>query len=140
MNSITDNTPPHSVQAAEVAPAMSPQSRRLRTWLIVLTVLATLVFLAAILSTLIATSMTAFALDDPSATMDDVWRLLGTVWGVAAVFFTLLIVGVVGGWIAYRTQHHRLSLSLSLLAALAVFLFLAGIVLLVLVINSILPI
>lgn len=111
----------------------SPPSKRLRVWLIVVTVLAVIGIVGAIPSVLFGTYMAAFAADDPSATVDAVWQFMLAVWAMGAVYVALLFTGVVGAWIAYRKQRSRLAFGLSLLAAVPIFLILAVIVVIVVV-------
>lgn len=109
-----------------------PPSRRLRIWLIIVTILASLGLIASIPGTLFGTYMAAFAADDPSASTDAVWNFMVTVWAIGAGFIGLLVAGMAGGWIAYRKRRNRLSFGLSLLAAAPIFLFIAAIVVVIL--------
>lgn len=97
--------------------ARAPASRRLRIWLIIVTLLAALGVVAAIPATLFGTYMSAFAADDPSASTSDVLGFMAAVWACGLGFVALLIAGVVGGWVAYRKRRSRLAFRLSLLAA-----------------------
>jgi hypothetical protein len=54
------------VKLRDAAPAKAEPSKRLRDWLIIVTILAVIGFLAAIPSTLFGTYMAAFAADDPA--------------------------------------------------------------------------
>jgi len=53
-------------------------------------------------------------------------------WGAVAVYLTLLVSGVFGGWIAYRKRRNRLSVGLSLLAAVPMLLLVLGFVIILL--------
>jgi hypothetical protein len=116
--------------SAELAPAAP--SGRLRLWLIILTVVVALAFVAAIPAAFFATFMGAFAADDANAPADSAWNLMVTLWGFEAGFYVLLVAGVVGGWIAYRKRRNRLSFGLSLLAAAPIMLVLVAVVAVVL--------
>ena len=67
----------------------------------------------------------AFA-DDPRTTMNQLWQMVGVVWGVAGIFFALLLAGVIGGWVAYRKKRRRLSIGLSMLSVLPIAVLLLG--------------
>ena len=112
--------------------AHATPSGRLRLWLIILTVVVALAFVAAIPAAMFATFMAAFAADDPNAPADSAWNLIVTLWAFGAGFYVLLVAGVVGGWIAYRKRRNRLSFGLSLLAAAPILLVLAALVAVVL--------
>jgi MFS family permease len=107
-----------------------PSQKSLRVWLTVVTAAAVVVCLLGIPVTLVAAGSVFFAADDPRTTMQDIWRLQAWVWGAAALFFGLLLGGVVGGWLAYRRGNRRLSLGLSLVGAAPVVACLGGIALL----------
>ena len=107
-------------------------SARLRLWLIILTVVVAVAFVAAIPAAFLAMFMGAFAADDPTAPADSAWNLMVTLWGLGVGFYVLLVAGVVGGWIAYRKRRNRLSFGLSLLAAAPIVLVLVAIVAVVL--------
>lgn len=109
-----------------------PASRRLRVWLIAVTIIAAIALVAAIPATLFGTYMSAFAADDPSASADSVLGFMVAVWAFGAGFVALLIAGVVGGWVAYRRRRSRLSFSLSLLAAVPSLLIMCGVLAVVL--------
>jgi len=114
-----------STDASIVKP---PPSKRLRTWLIIVTIISVFGFLAAIPAAFFGTYMAAFAADDPSASADDVWNFMVTVWAIVAGYIALIVAGVVGAWIAYRKRRNRLSFWISLLAAAPILLFVAAIV------------
>jgi hypothetical protein len=82
------------------------------------------------------TYMSAFAADDPSAATDAAWNMMLAVWLIGIAYVLLLIAGVVGGWIAYRNRRIGVSLGLSLLAAVPIFLIIAGVVV-VIVVNAV---
>lgn len=111
----------------ELAPRAAP-SGPLRLWLIGLTVVVVLAFVAAVPAALFATFMGAFAADDPNAPADSAWNLMVTLWALEAGFYVLLAAGVAGGWIAYRKRRNRLSFGLSLLAAAPIILVLVAVV------------
>jgi hypothetical protein len=96
--------------------------------MIVVTVLAVLGLLAAVPGIMFGTYMAAFAADDPSASPDAVWNIMVAVWIVGLVYVLMLIAGLVGGWIAFRKRRIGLSFGLSLLAAVPIFLIIAGFV------------
>ena len=121
-------------QIASDAAQQAP-SRRLRTWLIIVTILSVFGLLIAIPATFFGTYMAAFAADDPNATGEDVMSFMVTVWGIAAGYIALIIAGVAGGWIAFRKRRSRLSFGLSLLAAVPILLFVLA-VLAVMVVNA----
>jgi len=102
----------------EAAHPQSPPSKPLRTWLIVVTVVAAIAFLITLPSVVFSTAMVAgFGGDDPSSSVEDVMGLIAGLWTVSAVYILMLVSGVAGGWIAYRRRRNRLSFGLSLLAA-----------------------
>jgi hypothetical protein len=103
----------HPFSASDTA----PPPRRLRIWLITVTILAALGVVAAIPATLFGTYMSAFAADDPSASTSAVLGFMAAVFACGLGFVALLIAGVVGGWVAYRKRRGRLAFRLSLLAA-----------------------
>jgi hypothetical protein len=111
----------------------APPSKRLRLWLIVVTIVTVLALIAAVPSTLFATYMAAFAADDPTSTPEGVVGLMTAVWIAAAVFCALLVAGMVGSWIAYRRRRNRLSFWLSLLAFGPILLILLAVLALVVV-------
>ena len=121
------------VNSGEVARAAP--SARLRLWLIILSVIVALAFVAAFPSALFATDMILFHAD-PNTPAESVWNMLGTVWAAGAGFYVLLIAGVVGGWIAHRKRRSRLSFGLSLLAAVPLVLVVAAAVTVVLLKSS----
>jgi uncharacterized membrane protein len=94
-----------------------PASKRLRTWLIVVTILSVVGFVAAIPAAFFGTYMSAFAADDPSAPPDAVWNFMVAVWSILAGYVALIVAGVIGGWLAYSSRRNRLSFWLSMLAA-----------------------
>jgi len=112
--------------------ARAAPSGRLRLWLIILTVIVALAFVAAVPAAFFAIFIGAFAADDPTAPADSAWNLMVTLWTVGVGFYVLLVAGVVGGWIAYRKRRNRLSFGLSLLAAAPIILVLAALVAVVL--------
>lgn len=120
------------MRPADAALLGPPHSKRLRTLLIIVTVIAGVCIVAAIPGVLFGTYMAAFAADDPSASTDAAWDLMLTVWGVGIGYVLLLAAGVIGGWIAYRKRRSRLSFGLSLLAAAPILLILIGILAVVL--------
>ncbi|HEY5983703.1 MAG TPA: FtsX-like permease family protein [Anaerolineales bacterium] len=124
------------MQSIDAPIASQPPSARLRTWLIIVTVLAALGLIAAIPGVLFGTYMAAFAADDPSASTDAVMNIMFTVWAIGGCYVLLLIAGVAGAWIAYRKRRNRLSFGLSLLVAVPIFLILLGLAAIV-VINSV---
>jgi len=99
-----------------------PPSKRLRVWLIVVTILSVFGLLAAIPAAFFGTYMAAFAADDPSASTDVVWKFIVTVWGLAGGYVLMIAAGVAAAWIAYRKRRNRLSFWLSLLAAIPILL------------------
>ena len=107
--------------------AVSTGARRQRNWMIIVTVLAVLGIAAALPGVMFGTYMAAFAADDPSASTDAVWNIMVTVWLIGLAYVLLLLIGVVGGWIAYRKRRLGLSFGLSLLTAVPIFLILASI-------------
>jgi hypothetical protein len=94
-----------------------PASRRLRTWLIIVSILSVVGFVAAIPAAFFGTYMSAFAADDPSAPPDAVWNFMVAVWSIFACYVALIVAGVIGGWLAYRNRRNRLSFWFSMLAA-----------------------
>ena len=116
--------------------AASAATRRQRVWMIVVTILAVLGILAAVPGVMFGTYMAAFAADAPGTPADTVVNIMIAVWISGLVYVLLLIAGVVGGWIAYRKRRTGLSFGLSLLAAVPIFLIIAGIVVLF-VVNAI---
>lgn len=124
------------MQSIDAPIASQPPSARLRTWLIIVTVLAALGLIAAIPGVLFGTYMAAFAADDPSASTDAVMNIMFTVWAIGGCYVLLLIAGVAGAWIAYRKRRNRLSFGFSLLVAVPIFLILLGLAAIV-VINSV---
>lgn len=112
--------------ASDRTPA--PPSSRLRTWLIVITILSAFGLLVSIPAAFFGTYMAAFAADDPSASPDAVWNFMVVVWGIAAGYIALIAAGVVGSWIAYRKRRSRLSFGLSLLAAVPIALVILAVV------------
>jgi hypothetical protein len=94
-----------------------PASKRLRTWLIIVTILSVVGFVAAIPAAFFGTYMSAFAADDPSAPPDAVWNFMVAVWSIFACYVALIVAGVIGGWLAYRNRRNRLSFWFSMLAA-----------------------
>jgi hypothetical protein len=99
-----------------------PASKRLRTWLIIVTILSVFGFVAAIPAGFFGTYMAAFAADDPSAPPDAVWNFMVTVWTIVACYAALIVAGLIGGWLAYRNRRNRLSFWLSLLSAVPILL------------------
>ncbi|HET6846540.1 MAG TPA: hypothetical protein VFH29_06870, partial [Anaerolineales bacterium] len=99
---------------------------RQKIWMIILTILTVIGILAAVPGVMFGTYMAAFAADAPGTPADSVVNLMIGVWVVGFVYVLLLIAGVVGGWIAYRKRRIGLSLGLSLLAAVPMFLIVAG--------------
>ena len=94
-----------------------PASKRLRTWLIIVTILSVVGFVAAIPAAFFGTYMSAFAADDPSSPPDAVWNFMVAVWSIFAGYVALIVAGVIGGWLGYRSRRNRLSFWLSMLAA-----------------------
>ena len=117
----------------EASVVKPPPSTRLRTWLIIVSILSVFGILIAVPATFFGTYMAAFAADDPNATGEDVMNFMVTVWGIAAGYLALIAAGVAGAWIAYRKRRSRLSFWLSLLAAAPILLFVLAIVALFLV-------
>lgn len=107
--------------------AVTASNRRLRVWLIVVTILAGLGVLTAAPGVAFGTYMAAFAADDPSAPADAAWNMMLTVWGVGLVYVVLLLGGMIGGWTAYRKRRTRLAFGLSLLAFVPVALIILAI-------------
>ena len=107
----------HTQAGVSVEEAKAPPSKPLRVWLIVVSTVTALAFVAGVPATLFATYMAAFAADDPSASSGAVLGLMTVVWAVAAAFYILLIAGISGAWIAYRKRRNRLSFAMSMLAA-----------------------
>jgi hypothetical protein len=94
-----------------------PASKRLRTWLIIVTILSVVASVAAIPAAFFGTYMSAFAADDPSAPPDAVWNFMVAVWSIFACYIALIVAGLIGGWLAYRNRRNRLSFWFSMLAA-----------------------
>jgi hypothetical protein len=94
-----------------------PASKRLRTWLIIITILSVFAFVAAIPAAFFGTYMAAFAADDPSAPPDAVWNFMVAVWTIFAAYVALIVAGLIGGWLGYRNRRNRLSFWFSMLAA-----------------------
>jgi len=94
-----------------------PASKRLRTWLIVVTILSVVGFVAAIPAAFFGTYMSAFAADDPSAPPDAVWNFMVAVWSIFACYVALIVAGLIGGCLAYRNRRNRLSFWFSMLSA-----------------------
>ena len=101
--------------------------------MIIVTIMAILGLAATVFSTMFGTYMAAFAADDPNATGGAVLNIMLTVWGIGAIFVLMLVLGVAGGWIAYRKGRSRLSFVLSLLAAAPLAIILLAVVALVLI-------
>ena len=116
--------------------AVTAAARRQRVWMIIVTILAVMGLLAAAPGVMFGTYMSAFAADDPSAPADAAWNMMLTVWIIGIAYILLLLIGLVGGWIAYRKRRIALPLGLSLLAAVPIFLIVAGLVT-VIVINAV---
>ena len=117
----------HADSRTSAREAKAPPSKRLRVWLIFVTAITALAFVAGVPTTLFATYMAAFAADDPSASSGAVVGLMSVVWAVAAGFYLLLMTGLSGAWIAYRKRRNRLSFGMSMLAAAPILLIvLAG--------------
>jgi hypothetical protein len=108
--------------------AATASTRRLRVWLIVVTVLAGLGLVAAVPGVMFGTYMSAFAADDPSASADAVWHLMLAVWIAGLVYVLLLIGGSIGGWVAFHKRRNRLAFGLSLLAFAPMLLIILAIV------------
>ena len=122
--------------AIEESASKPPASKRLRTWLIIASVLSLFGFLIAIPATFFGTYMAAFAADDPNATGADVMNFMVTVWGIALGYVLLIVAGVVSAWIAYRKRRNRLSFWLSMVAVLPIALFILA-VLALFVVNAV---
>ena len=103
-------------------------SKRLRTWLIIVTILSVFGFLAAIPGAFFGTYMAAFAADDPSASPDAVLNFMFAVWGIVAGYVLLIVAGVIGSWVAYRKRRNRLSFWLSLMSAVPIALTILAVV------------
>lgn len=124
------------MQTIDAPIASQPPSVRLRTWLIVVTVLAALGLIAAVPGVLFGTYMSAFAADAPGTPTDAVMNIMFTVWAVGGCYVLLLIAGVAGAWIAYRKRRNRLAFGFSLLVAVPILLILLGLAAIV-VVNSV---
>src|SRR5574340_277930 len=106
--------------------AVTAATRRQLVWMIIVTILAVIGVLAAVPGVAFGTYMSAFAADAPGTPADTVVNLMITVWVVGILYVLLLIAGVIGGWIAYRKRRIGLSLGLSMLTAVPIFLIVAG--------------
>ena len=110
--------------------AVTAATRRQRVWMIIVTILAAIGLIAAVPGVMFGTYMAAFAADAPGTPADTVVNIMIGVWIAGLIYVVLLIAGVVGGWIAYRKRRIGLSFGLSLLAAVPIFLIVAGFVVL----------
>ena len=96
----------------------------LRWWLILLTLAALLCGLAALgfgWAINLDTELHVTPKADPDVRGDAVGLRLFA-WGTIGVFILLLILGVAGGWRAFRRRQGRRALGLSMLAAAPMFL------------------
>ena len=109
-------------------------STGLRTWLILLTLAALLCSVLALVFGFLINMDTKIEMNpngDPLVRQDAIgFRVFA--WGAVAVYLTLLVSGVFGGWIAYRKRRNRLSVGLSLLAAVPMLLLVLGFVIILL--------
>ncbi len=108
----------------------------LRWWLILLTLAALLCGLAALgfgWAVNLDTELRVTPKADP-AVRGDAIGLRIFAWGTIIVFTVLLILGVVGGWRAFRRGLSRRALGLSLVAAVPM--FVAAIILLLITLRS----
>jgi hypothetical protein len=101
-----------------------PGANGLLAWLILLTLAALLCSMAAVGFGLLMNMDTQNEMNpngDPSIRQD----AIGTrslAWGTVVLFILCLSAGVGGGWMAFQRRRGRLSLGLSLLAAVPMFL------------------
>jgi hypothetical protein len=101
-----------------------PEFKGLHWWLILLTVIALLCSMAAVGFGLLINMDTRIEMNpngDPLLRQDAIGTRLSA-WGTIVVFILLLCAGVAGGWLAFQRRRPRLSLGLSLLAGVPMFL------------------
>ena len=97
---------------------------QLFVWLILLTLAALMCTLLALIFGWLVNMDTLIEMNphgDPLVRQDAMGMRMFT-WSGVAVFMLLLAAGIVGGWVAYQRRRHRLSLGLSLLAGVPMFL------------------
>ena len=121
-------------------PSRSAPSKSLRVWLILMTIGSVLVLLLTAAAAILGSVVPFFGFDRSDFTWSQFFTMQGLVWGLAVGMAVFLLVGVVGGWLAFRARRNGVSLALSLLALLPLALCLVGIVTVILTSSSPLPI
>ena len=122
-----------------VHPAIGGSSKLVQVWLILLTIGSSFTCLLAVGLALIVGAISLSFLGDPDA--PGTFAVTNIVlWSVTGLMVVLLNVGVVGGWRAFRKNHIRRAVVVSLLALLPIGLCLAGIVIVLLTSSSPFPI
>jgi hypothetical protein len=107
-----------------MAASHSPPSNGLLAWLILLTLAALLCSMAAVGFGLLINMDTQIEMNpngDALVRQDAIGTRLSA-WGTVFVFILFLWAGVGGGWMAFQRGRGRLSLGVSLLAAVPMFL------------------
>jgi uncharacterized BrkB/YihY/UPF0761 family membrane protein len=99
----------------------------LRTWLMLLTIVSSLVCLLTAACTVFASFALLFSFDNPDTTWSDFLTMQGGLFGIVATLTVLTLVGIGGGWVAYHKGRTNYSLVTSLLALIPICLCLAGI-------------
>ncbi len=112
----------------------------LRIWLILLTIAASLTCLLTGGLALITSAVLLYLFEDPNYTFNQALFTEIGLWLVTLILAALLLVGVIGGWRAFRRSSYQLAVVVSLLALPPIGLCLAGIVIAVLTSSSPFPI
>ncbi len=115
-------------------------SRPLRVWLILLTIASSITCLLIGLGAAFISAISLYFLDSPDFNNQMFFTLQAALWAGTIILTAFLMVGVAGGWRAFRKNRNRLALGLSLFALLPIGLCFAGVVIAVLTSSSPFPI
>jgi len=135
-----DKLPSTTGNLPEAASSAEPPARLLQVWLILLTIAAfgTCFLIGA--GALLLGSLSLYFLDSPDFSTGNFITLQVVLWVGTIFMAALLILGVTGGWRAYRQKRVRRALALSLLALVPIGLCLCTIVIALLTSSSPFPI
>jgi len=122
------------------ASANISKSWPLRVWLILITFASSLVCVLTAVLTIFTFFALFFSFDDPDTTMGDFLTMEGWLLGTVTILIALTLVGIGGGWAAYRQGRTNLSLVTSLLALIPICLCMVSIAFFFATSSSIFPI